>query len=239
MKTATTRTKESSVETQHSVVPAVLKRASWLPKRQELQFATPGVQTASRGADVIACISETEDDLELGERLIKRNSSLRSNLCSRARVVAAKGTKPADSRLQNCGQLQRGADIVTCIVGNGDCLQADLELISRLSITCELCRRRRSATASRAGATGLRLTAGATTAKGRSAFEHVGWMVTFTGHSREDRCSNRDPQHTLRKGDLKTLTTPATTTRAAWTDVNSFKLYFGITRSIQSLMNIP
>jgi len=81
--------------------------------------------------DGITCISETENDLEPGERLIKRNSALRSNPCSRARFVTAKGAEPAESRLQDCGQLQRGADIVTCIVGNGDCLQGDLGLISR------------------------------------------------------------------------------------------------------------
>ena len=131
MKTATGRTGRSSVETQHYVVPAVLGRASWLPKRQELQFATPGVQKASRGAEMITCISETESDLEPNERLIKRNSALRSIPCSRARFVTAKGAEPASSRLQDCGQLQGGADIVTCILRNEDCLQADLELVSR------------------------------------------------------------------------------------------------------------
>jgi len=125
------RTRRSPVETQHSEVTAAPERASWLLKRQELQFATPGVQTISRGADVITCISETEDDLETDERLIKRNSALRSNLCSRVRFVTAKGVEAAHPRLQDCGQLQGGADIVTCIVGNGDCLQADLELVSR------------------------------------------------------------------------------------------------------------
>jgi len=83
------------------------------------------------GADITTCIPGTDDDVEPEERLIKRNSALHSNLSSRARFVTAKGAEPADSRLQDCGQLQGGADIVTCIVGNGDCLQADLELVSR------------------------------------------------------------------------------------------------------------
>jgi len=113
------------------VVPAALERASQLPKRQELQFATPGVQTASRSAEVITCIPKTEDDLQPDERLIERNSSSRSNPCSRARFVTAKGAEPASLRLQDCGQLQGGADIVTCTVKNKDCLQADLELVSR------------------------------------------------------------------------------------------------------------
>jgi len=112
---------------------AALGHASWLPKRQELQFATPGVQTASRGRRRDHLHLDTESDLEPEERLIKRNSALRSNLCFRARFVTAQGAEPASSRLQDCGQLQRGADIVTCIVGNGGCLQADLELVSRNS----------------------------------------------------------------------------------------------------------
>jgi len=131
MKTATGRTRRSSVATQHAVVIAAPERASWLPKRPELQFATPGVQTASRSAEVMTCISETENDVEPTERIIKRNSALRSNPCSRARFVTAKGVEPASSQHQDCGQLQGGADIVTCIVGNEDCLQSDLELISR------------------------------------------------------------------------------------------------------------
>ena len=110
---------------------AALGHASWLPKRQELQFATPGVQTASRGRRRDHLHLDTESDLEPEERLIKRNSALRSNLCFRARFVTAQGAEPASSRLQDCGQLQRGADIVTCIVGNEDCLQGDLELVSR------------------------------------------------------------------------------------------------------------
>ena len=87
----------------------------------------------ARGADVITCIPKTEDDLEPDEKLIKKNSALRSDSRSRARFMTAKGAEPADSRLQDCGQLQGGADIVTCIVGNEDCLQGDLELVSRNS----------------------------------------------------------------------------------------------------------
>ena len=82
---------------------------------------------------MITCISETEDDLEPDEILIKRNSALRSNLSSRARFVTAKGAELASSRLQDCGQLQRSADIVTCNFGIEDCPQGDLELFSRNS----------------------------------------------------------------------------------------------------------